>query len=97
MDDAILHAEETVRQAADAHYQAFKAQMREKLGVDAIILREPHLGNTLAWFSLKLIRRIERLRERYFPERTSDDDNPDITEAITKEASRITGEGFLHG
>lgn len=90
LDDAILHAEETIRQTADEHSQAFKTQMKEKLGVDAILLREPYLENTLAWFSLKYIHRIERLRERSLLERKSDDDIPDITETITKETKHIT-------
>lgn len=91
LDDAIIEAEKLIWQAAYDHLQAFKTQMREKLGVDAIVLREPHLENQLTWFALYTIRRIEKLREHYIPEKKSDDiPNEEVAEAINRETNHIT-------
>lgn len=59
--------------AADEHLRAFIQQMRDKFGVDEILINEPYLPKTIAYSSLKFLIQLQRLVEKI--ERGAEDED----------------------
>ena len=74
IENLMHEAERLTEEAAGEHLRAFAAQMREKFGVDEIVLDEPYLPETLAHSSLRFLITLEKLMQKL--ERGAGDENP---------------------
>ncbi len=64
IESVMNRAEQITKNAAAEHLDAFKQQMREKLGVDDMALNEPYLPALLKQYEVRFLESLEKLFDR---------------------------------